>query len=148
MGENKRFLVFPQLQLTLLKFRFFVVLEISVHSFPKQRKNGSGYLVNDRLKLYIIMNHFVIRSCQRSRFENDKVLRTYRATRCRSVLFHRSRGAVSPVSLPTHRWVSTGKTAAYACQKSLKPRPPDTCAESDARGGDRFVHGDRQSPRR
>jgi hypothetical protein len=57
---------------------------------------------------------------QRSRFENDKVLRTDRPTRCRSVLFQRSTCAVSPVSLPTQRCVSTGNTTAYASQKSLK----------------------------
>lgn len=37
---------------------------------------GSGYPLNDTLKLYIMINHLVTRSCQRARLENDKVLRT------------------------------------------------------------------------
>jgi len=38
--------------------------------------SGSGYSLNDKLKLYIMIHHLVTRSCQRARLENDKVLRT------------------------------------------------------------------------
>jgi len=66
------------------------------------------------------MNQRVTRWCIYSTLEKDNVLRTYRASFWRSVQFQRSMWQVSPVSLPTLRWVSFGKTFSYASQKSLK----------------------------
>ena len=66
------------------------------------------------------MNQRVTRWCIYSTLEKDNVLRTYLANFWRSVQFQRSMWQVSPVSLPTLRWVSFGKTFSYASQKSLK----------------------------
>lgn len=58
--------------------------------------------------------------CMAVDLEKERVLRTKRARRCRSVQFQHSTCAISPVSLPT--WVSwsSGMTAWYAFQKSEK----------------------------
>jgi len=71
-------------------------------------------------KLYSTINQWVTRWCIYSALEKDNVLRTYLANFWRSVQFQRSMWQVSPVSLPTLRWVSFGKTFSYASQKSLK----------------------------
>jgi hypothetical protein len=55
--------------------------------------------------------------------EKERVMRTKRASRWRSVFFHRSTWAVSPVSFPTAVCCSSGITAAYAAQKSVKQCP-------------------------
>ena len=56
-------------------------------------------------------------------FEKENVSRTKRPRRCRSVQFHRSMCAVSPVSLPTCVNCSFGMTIWYAFQKSAKQCP-------------------------
>ena len=55
--------------------------------------------------------------------EKESVSRTKRPRRCRSVQFHRSICAVSPVSFPTCVSWSSGTTAWYAFQKSEKQCP-------------------------
>jgi hypothetical protein len=55
--------------------------------------------------------------------EKDNVMQTKQARRWRSVLFQRSTWAVSPVSLPTAVCCSSGITAWYAAQKSVKQCP-------------------------
>ena len=52
-------------------------------------------------------------------FEKERVLLTSLLKRCLTVLLSRSTCAVSPVSLPTSRWVASGRQM-YERQKSLK----------------------------
>jgi transposase len=59
-------------------------------------------------------------SCMTSDLEKESVMRTKRASGFRSVFFHRSTWAVSPVSLPTAVCCSSGITALYAAQTSVK----------------------------
>jgi len=70
--------------------------------------------------LYSTINQRVTRWSMYSALEKDNVLRTYLDNFWRRVQFQRSMWQVSPVSLPTLRWVSLGKTFSYASQKSLK----------------------------
>ena len=70
-------------------------------------------------KLYSTMNQRVTRWCIYTALEKDKALRTYLANFWRKVQFQRSMWLVCPLSLPTLRWVSLGKTFWYASQKSL-----------------------------
>ena len=86
----------------------------------KKRVVGQSIWLWVIAKLYSTMNQRVTRWCIYSTLEKDNVLRTYRASFWRSVQFQRSMWQVSPVSLPTLRWVSFGKTFSYASQKSLK----------------------------
>jgi hypothetical protein len=54
------------------------------------------------------MNNAKQASCITQHFENDKVLRTNRPTRCRNVLFHRSTWFVRPDSFLAHKTAPHG----------------------------------------
>ncbi len=62
-------------------------------------------------RLYRQINNLRQISCIIFDFENESVLRTNRANRCRTVVLNRSLCAVCPVSLPEGRCFVTGMTA-------------------------------------
>ena len=71
---------------------------------------GSGHIVSDSSRLCSAINHLTTMLCATADLEKDRVLRTKRPRRWRSVLFQRSICAVSPLSLPTAWWVAVAKT--------------------------------------
>jgi hypothetical protein len=96
----------------------------AVRGNQSSKKSGSGSLEQDGLVSIVAMKkkeqaglvHYY-------RLGNHNVMRTKRARRWRSVFFQRSTWAVSPVSFPTAVCCSSGMTARYAAQKSVKQYP-------------------------